>query len=154
TLVQGRAIRSRHSRRNRTVELNMEHLHGLGWLPDIPSHLDYTEDHPDVAPLLSQTRLAPRVTGGMRGGPIEYFGCAPGPVDLRASFSPVEDQGQLGSCTANAAVGLLEYFERHTGGIYTDASRLFVYKTERDLLGWTGDTGAFLRTAMGALALF
>ena len=64
------------------------------------------------------------------------------------------DQGQLGSCTANAAVGLLEYFERRTQGKYTDASRLFVYKTERDLLGWTGDTGAFLRTAMQALVLF
>jgi C1A family cysteine protease len=132
----------------------MEHLHALGWLPDIPSHLDYTEDHPQIAPLLSQTRLAPRVMGGMRGEPIEAFGSLPAQVDLRPSFSPVEDQGQLGSCTANAAVGLLEYFERHTAGTYTDASRLFVYKTERDLLGWTGDTGAFLRTAMGALALF
>jgi C1A family cysteine protease len=29
-----------------------------------------------------------------------------------------------------------------------------VYKTERDLLGWTGDTGAYLRTAMEALVLF
>lgn len=28
----------------------MEQLRGLGWLPDIPSHLDYTEDHAQVAP--------------------------------------------------------------------------------------------------------
>jgi C1A family cysteine protease len=133
----------------------MAQLHGLGWLPDIPSHRDYTEEHPEIAPLLSRTRLARRVAGGMRGEPVEAtIGSLPPQVDLRSSFSPVEDQGQLGSCTANAAVGLLEYFERRTQGKYTDASRLFVYKTERDLLGWTGDTGAFLRTAMQALVLF
>ena len=63
------------------------------------------------------------------------------------------DQGQLGSCTAQAAAGLLEYFERHTSGVWVDASRLFLYKVERNLLGWTGDTGAFLRTAMEALVL-
>jgi len=78
----------------------------------------------------------------------------PPKVDLRASFSPVEDQGALGSCTAQAAAGLLEYFERHASGKWTDASRLFLYKVERDLLGWTGDTGAFLRTAMEALVMF
>ena len=61
----------------------------------------------------------------------------------RASFSPIEDQGQLGSCTAQAAAGLLEYFERHASGKWVDASRLFLYKVERDLMGVTGDTGAY-----------
>jgi C1A family cysteine protease len=75
-------------------------------------------------------------------------------VNLQAWCSPIEDQGQLGSCTANAAVGLVEYFERRAFGKHIDASRLFVYKTTRDLLGWTGDTGAFLRTTMGSLVLF
>ena len=78
----------------------------------------------------------------------------PSRQDLRAYFSPIEDQGQLGSCTANAAVALLEYFEKRASGKFIDASRLFVYKTERDLLGSTGDTGAYLRTAMEALVLF
>jgi C1A family cysteine protease len=32
--------------------------------------------------------------------------------DLRKWCSPIEDQGQIGSCTANAGVGLVEYFER------------------------------------------
>jgi C1A family cysteine protease len=31
---------------------------------------------------------------------------------------------------------------------------LFLYKATRNLLGWTGDTGAYLRTTMGAMALF
>jgi C1A family cysteine protease len=60
----------------------------------------------------------------------------------------------LGSCTANAAVGVVEYFERRAYGKYIDASRLFVYKTTRDLLQVTGDTGAWLRNTMGALVLF
>ena len=36
----------------------------------------------------------------------------PASVDLRAWCSPVEDQKNLGSCTANAGVGVVEYFER------------------------------------------
>jgi C1A family cysteine protease len=133
----------------------MDQVHGLGWLPDIPSHLDYTEDHPEIAPLLSKTRLAPRVAAATRSARAEAAPAAfPNKVDLRSSFSPVEDQGALGSCTAQAAVGLLEYFERRSSGKWIDASRLFLYKVERDLLGWTGDTGAFLRTAMEALVMF
>ena len=126
---------------------------GLGWLPDVPKPSDYTDQHPQVAPLLEQTKraftrcLATRERhGGCRGDRIA------GSDRSRQWFSPIEDQGALGSCTANAAVGLLEYFEGRSQGRYTDASRLFVYKTERNLLGWTGDTGAYLRTAMEALA--
>jgi C1A family cysteine protease len=75
-------------------------------------------------------------------------------IDLRAWCSPIEDQGALGSCTANAAVGMIEYFERRAFGKHIDGSRLFVYKTTRDLLRWTGDKGAYLRTTMGSLVLF
>jgi C1A family cysteine protease len=130
----------------------MDQVRGLGWLPDIPSHLDYTEEHPNVAPLLGRTRLASRVAAAARVARAEAAPAAlPPKVDLRPSFSPIEDQGNLGSCTANAAAGLVEYFEKHTSGAWVNASRLFLYKVERDLLGWTGDTGAFLRTAMEAL---
>jgi C1A family cysteine protease len=51
-------------------------------------------------------------------------------------------------------MGILEYFERRAFGRYLDGSRLFLYKATRNLLGWTGDTGAYLRTTMKALALF
>lgn len=126
----------------------MEVVRGLGWLPDVPKPSDYTETHSEVAPLLNHTRLAARSTPGQAPA------AQPAQVDLRNWFSPIEDQGSLGSCTANAAVGLLEYFERRSSGRYIDASRLFVYKTELNLLGWAGDTGAYLRTAMEALVLF
>jgi len=60
----------------------------------------------------------------------------------------------LGSCTANAGVGLVEYFEHRAFGTHLDASRLFLYKVARNLMGEVGDTGAYLRSTMGALTLF
>jgi C1A family cysteine protease len=77
----------------------------------------------------------------------------PSSVDLRKWCSPIENQGGLGSCTAHAAVGVVEYFQRRSFGKHLDGSRLFVYKTTRNLIGVTGDTGAWLRNAMGALVL-
>lgn len=67
--------------------------------------------------------------------------------------SPIEDQLSLGSCTAQAGVGLLEYFERRVYGKHLEGSRLFLYKATRNLLGLTGDTGAYCRTTMAAMAL-
>jgi C1A family cysteine protease len=136
-------------------------LHGLGYIPDVAKVEDYDEQHREIAPLLYKTRLAHRVAATVHAIGVTAHApapaappMAPAMVDLRSWFSPIEDQGQLGSCTANAAIGLLEYFERRTAGRFVDASRLFLYKAERNLLGWTGDTGAFLRTAMEALVLF
>jgi C1A family cysteine protease len=118
---------------------------GLGWLPDLPDFRDYTPHDEHIEPLLEQVGLKE----GLRASPA-----IPASVDLRPWFSPVEDQGHLGSCTANAGVGVIEYFQRRAFGRHIDASRLFLYKTTRDLLGWNGDTGAYLRSTMGALALF
>jgi C1A family cysteine protease len=78
----------------------------------------------------------------------------PAKQDLRKWCSPIEDQKSLGSCTANAGVGMIEYFEKRADGKYIDASRLFLYKVTRNLLNFKGDTGAFLRSAMGAITLF
>ena len=119
-------------------------VHAMGWLPDWPDIRDYTPEHEEIKPQLTKLRILKELA------PPKI----PTVVDLRPWFSPVEDQANLGSCTANAAVGTLEYFERRAFGRYLDASRLFVYKVTRDLLGWHGDTGAFLRTTMAELALF
>jgi len=115
---------------------------GLGWLPDYPDFRDYTSESGDVQPLLKQMKVGKAVKA------------LPASVDLRAWCAPIEDQGSLGSCTANAGVGMMEYFERKAFGKHIDASRLFLYKVTRNLLHWTGDTGAFLRSTMGALVLF
>lgn len=50
-------------------------------------------------------------------------------------------------------MGVAEYMERRAYGEYTNGSRLFLYKTTRNLMGVTGDTGAWLRNVMGALTL-
>ena len=115
---------------------------GMGWLPDYPDFRDYTEEHEDVNKILTPTGL------------IKAAKSLPAAVDLRQWCSPIEDQGSIGSCTAHAGVGIVEYYEKKAFGKYIDASRLFLYKVTRNLSHWTGDTGAFLRTTMGALVLF
>jgi C1A family cysteine protease len=118
----------------------------FGWLPDFPSIQDYTPEHVKVKPLLAKVHEV----GAAKASPVT----APASVDLRAWCSPIENQLNLGSCTAHAGVGMAEYYQRRAFGKHIDASRLFLYKTTRDLLGWTGDTGAFLRSTMEALVMF
>lgn len=123
---------------------------GLGWLPDHPDFRDHTA-HKGSAPA-GTDRSVPMLLKQM--SLEEPAASLPATVDLRAGFSPIEDQGSLGSCTANAGVALIEYFELSAFGRHLDASRLFLYKTTRNLMGQTGDTGAQLRTAMQAMVLF
>lgn len=72
--------------------------------------------------------------------------------------SPVEDQKDIGSCTAHAWAGLLQYNEIKTGitgSAYFDLSRLFIYFNERDLEGTADqDSGAQLRDGAKALATY
>ena len=75
-------------------------------------------------------------------------------VDLRVNCSPVVDQGELGSCTANAiASGLREYIMIRDGHDLVRLSRLFVYYYERQLEGTVyEDAGASLRDGMKIIA--
>lgn len=115
---------------------------GTGWLPPMPDLRDYTLSHPDIA------RVAERL-----GVPAGSDAPLPTAVDLREWCSPVESQGAIGACTAQAAAGMVEYYERRAFGRHIDCSRLFIYKSTRNLMGVRGDTGAWLRNTMGALAL-
>jgi len=80
----------------------------------------------------------------------------PAHVYLRRFCSQVTDQGQLGSCTANALTNLLEYNEcaNGRGGVqFKYLSRLFVYYNERALEGTIGqDAGAEIRDGIKTLA--
>ena len=128
----------------------------MGWLPDYPDFRDYTTEQNEVATKLKMLGQKDSIkamltkVGVAKPAKVSLATSA----DLRAWCSPIENQGPLGSCTANAGVGIVEYFERRAFGKHIDASRLFLYKTTRNMLHWTGDTGAFLRSTMGALALF
>jgi C1A family cysteine protease len=115
--------------------------YGMGWIPDYPDFRDYTEKTEEVKSVMGVTRLLKKKT-------------LPKSVDLRQWCSPVEDQGLLGSCTAHAGAGIIEYYERKSFGNHIDASRLFLYKVTRNLMKLKGDTGAYLRTTIGAMVLF
>jgi len=121
---------------------NADEKLGMGWLPDYPDFRDYTAKQEEINKILTPTRV---LKTGVK---------IPTSQDLRAWCSPIEDQGSLGSCTAHAGIGVVEYYEKKAFGKHIDASRLFLYKVTRNLSHWTGDTGAFLRTTMGALVLF
>jgi len=126
---------------------------GMGWLPDYPDFRDYSPDKAGEPPE-GEDRDVLTLLRELHVQTPEEPAALPTSVDLRADFSPIENQGSLGSCTANAGVGIVEYYERKAFGRHLDASRLFLYKATRNLLGWTGDTGAFLRTTMQAMVLF
>ncbi|MEW4154043.1 C1 family peptidase [Bacillus thuringiensis] len=77
----------------------------------------------------------------------------PATMDLRSQLSPVVDQGQLGSCTANAIVsGLAEYMMLKQKRSLIRLSRLFLYWEERYLEGTVNeDNGAYIRDGMKVL---
>jgi len=101
----------------------------FGWLPDIPDQRDFL-----YATILKVPKVLPPV------------------VDLRKACSTVEDQGELGSCTANALSGSLEFLDLIDDNNYTDKSRLFIYYNERAIEGRANeDSGAMLRDGIKAL---
>jgi C1A family cysteine protease len=99
-----------------------------GWLPDIPDQRDFL-----------YSAIKPKIR-------------MPGEVDLRRYCSAVEQQGSLGSCTACALVGNLEFLDNRPDAAYADVSRLFVYYNERLLRGNQDyDSGASLRDGIKTL---
>jgi C1A family cysteine protease len=122
---------------------------GMGWLPDYPDIRDYTfQSRELMAKKEIHSLVSPTGLGG--AGSIDLLEM----VDLRKWCPKVEHQGMIGSCTAHAGVGIVEYYERRAFGKHIDASRLFLYKTTRNLAELEGDAGAFIRSTMGALVLF
>jgi len=144
--------------------------HGMGWLPDRPDFRDYDENRIEIREMIDAGDESLRRYAAKKGNrPGEPWPKSfkfpplservtesdlPASVDLREHCSPIEDQGALGSCTAQAGVGLIEYYERRAFGRHLDASRLFLYKVTRNLMNLSGDTGAFLRSTIGAMVLF
>lgn len=116
---------------------------GTGWLPPIYDARDYTEEHREIKPMAEKLKVPQQAISES---------ALPPSIDLRSYCSAIQNQGGLGACSAHAAAGIVEYFEKRTHDKYFDASRLFIYKNTRNLMGTTGDTGAWLRNTMGALA--
>lgn len=103
-----------------------------GWNPDLPDHRDMQFS------VVRQEALAVPV---------------PTLVDLRPQCPPVYDQGQLGSCTANA-IGAAFQFELLKQKLPSfNPSRLFIYYNERVLEGQVKtDSGAQIRDGVKSVA--
>jgi len=84
-------------------------ISGYGWTPDLPDHRDFLYA---VPPHVTAVALPPS-------------------VDLRPQCPPVYDQGQLGSCTANAIAGAIEFDQIKEKLTESTPSRLFIYYNER-----------------------
>jgi C1A family cysteine protease len=125
-----------------------------GWKPDLPDFRDfyYRDYHSNdalkavVAPLnpIAPAPIHQVVQNTAILGPDGL----PLTVSLRSKMPPVFNQGQLGSCTANAAAAMWAFV--HGGGPY---SRLQLYYYERLIDGTVDhDSGAYLRDAIQVLA--
>lgn len=114
---------------------------GTGWLPPRPDLRDYTVDNLEIKPIIKKLGK-----GGVKQKALTS-------VDLRQWCSPIENQLSIGSCTAQAAIGIVEYFEKRAFNRHIEGSRLFLYKVSRNLMQTKGDTGAWIRNVMGALVL-
>ncbi|HLJ99372.1 MAG TPA: C1 family peptidase [Streptosporangiaceae bacterium] len=79
--------------------------------------------------------------------PAEISAALPPRVDLRDEFPAPYDQGALGSCTANAIAGALQFLElKEHEQPAVMPSRLFIYYNERVLEGSvSSDSGAQIR---------
>jgi len=86
-----------------------------------------------------------------------WYGWVPDRPDYRDKLyttiaAPPKKLPKLGSCTANALVGNLEFLERKAGRTVTNLSRLFVYYNERAMEGTINDdAGAMIRDGVKSL---
>jgi C1A family cysteine protease len=89
----------------------------------------------------------------MYAAPAPFQQNLPAKVDLTSKCPPVYDQGQLGSCTANAIGGAIEFDQRKQQIKDFMPSRLFIYYNERVIENTVNtDSGAQIRDGIKAVA--
>jgi len=101
-----------------------------GWIPDQPDERDH-----------------------LYAAPPQYLLALPASTDLRQQCPPVYDQGNLGSCTANAIAGAIEFDRLKQKVPDFVPSRLFIYYNERLIEGTVPiDSGAMIRDGIKSVA--
>jgi C1A family cysteine protease len=102
-----------------------------GWKPDKKDERDLNFLYKDIKPTITLPKV----------------------VNMISKCSPIVDQGELGSCTANAGAGCFEFLELKYGITFLPVSRLFVYYNERLIEGTVSeDSGASIRDIIKAAA--
>ena len=102
---------------------------GYGWVPQLPDLRDARLSRPALTSL-------------------------PSKVDLSTlpDMPPVYDQGQLGSCTANAIAAAVDFANHKQDQKFLTPSRLWIYYQERVIEGTVSqDSGAQIRDGMKAV---
>lgn len=110
-----------------------KNLKRYGWRPDLPDHRDH-----------------------MYAAPPHIMCALPAKVDLKPQCPVlIYDQGQLGSCTANAIGAAIEFDRLKQGLPDFMPSRLFIYYNERDMEGTVNsDAGAMIRDGIKVVNQF
>ena len=99
------------------------------WVPDTPDFRDYS---------FKSTKKVANL---------------PTEMDLRSQYSLIYDQGQLGSCTANAIAMATDFTRIKEGLQPIQPSRLFIYYNERKMEGTIPqDAGAQIRDGIKSVA--
>ncbi len=120
------------------ADSSVKEVHLSGWKKDKPDVRDFRLK--SVSSVLSGAKL-------MR----------PKMVDNSKKCSPVEDQKNLGSCTAQMLAGIVEYNNIRWGERVSrkQISRLFEYYATRKIMGTTEeDSGAYIRDTIKAAAVY
>jgi C1A family cysteine protease len=88
----------------------------------------------------------------MFSAPLGVLRALPRAIDLKPEF-PIYDQGRIGSCTANALAGAVEFDRlKNKQSPKFEPSRLFIYFNERRIEGHiANDAGAQLRDGIKTL---
>ena len=102
-----------------------------GWLPDLPDHRDH-----------------------FYAAPVERAAVLPAKADLRAQCPPVYDQGQLGSCTANAIAGAIQFdrLKQKAARIFTRRGCSFITTNACIEHTVASDSGAQIRDGIKSVA--
>jgi C1A family cysteine protease len=101
-----------------------------GWIPDQPDQRDH-----------------------LYAAPAQFLAALPPSADLRRRCPAIYNQGQLGSCTANAIAGAIEFDRKKQKLTDFVPSRLFIYYNERVIEGTVrSDSGAMIRDGIKSVA--
>lgn len=109
----------------------MRKIQRYGWVRDLPDHRDQ-----------------------LYSAPVTALQALPPQVNLTPRCPPVYDQGQLGSCTANAIGAAVEFeqMKQKLAAVFVP-SRLFIYYNERVMEGTVdADGGAQIRDGIKSVA--